>query len=439
MVMVKKIFSIKIFIILTAIFIILAVHEKLFDLVFICLLGSSVRSDEGAIKSLALAAVLKYLNPAIYAFPQELGILGWAVFAASSARLLLTNISKTSVSVPLFIFAFVAAALSTFTSHQPAISLLKILVFTVGAAAVIQGSISLRREESMRVRTFLLTLIATISLLSLPTFLYPNVAYNRNGTGFQGILNHPQTFGPVLVPLAVWLLVGLFFRKKEKIVLNIFIVLGLVALMIASQARTSLVTVALCLLSVFFINLKNNNYYKSYSISRAMKLGVFSVFFLAAGILASDKLQTSLMSFIFKRSSSNLDEALSSRAGGVTSQWSYFLEHPIVGNGFGVYSWGSPPEGVTYFMGIPISAPVEKGFLPTAILEEVGVVGAVFFLFFLYKLYSHLRRHRDLRLTGVFASAIFVNIGELVFFSLGGIGAFYWAFIGLSISGDYDE
>jgi hypothetical protein len=86
-------------------------------------------------------------------------------------------------------------------------------------------------------------------------------------------------------------------------------------------------------------------------------------------------------------------------------------------------------------MGLPISAPVEKGFLPTAILEEVGIPGALGFLGLFLTLLYRVYRTGDQPWAAVLLTSIFVNLGEALFFSLGGLGLYFWIWIGLAIRG----
>ncbi len=424
--------SLKLFLVFSILLIILSQSANIFLFIFFFLLLFSVTSNENAIKSLALASILKYLNPAIYSFPAELGALGWLVFFTAISRLLLTSMSKISFSGPLYLFSFIALALSTFTSRNVDISIMKLIVFTLGAAAIIQGSQTLDIKQAHRLKTWLFTLSTSIVMLSLPTLLYPNIAYNRNQAGFQGILNHPQVFGCILVPFAMWFITSVFFRKNEKTIFNASISILLIILMIISQTRTSIISILLSLTCLFVILIINRDSIHD-NISKPIKIGLIAFFLLSVAFISLPSFQEVLINFIFKRSSTDIDHAFATRARGAATQLEYFFKNPIFGNGFGVYSWGVNPEGITYFMGIPISAPVEKGFLLTAMLEEVGIIGTLFFGFFLYKLFKLTLFNKDLRLLGIFLGIIFTNIGEMTFFSLGGIGSFYWAFIALCI------
>lgn len=91
------------------------------------------------------------------------------------------------------------------------------------------------------------------------------------------------------------------------------------------------------------------------------------------------------------------------------------------------------------FMGIPISAPVEKGFIPTSILEETGIFGALAFYAFIISLAAEAMRRKDPGWAGLFFGCLYINVGEAVIFSVGGIGLFYWLLIGIAIAGHGKE
>jgi len=413
---------------------VLAINAQMFTTVFAGLCLYSLSGKEQAIKALSLMVISKYLNPAIYAFSPETGILAWLVFFVASFRLITSSVKYFSKIIPLIIFSFVVVVLSVFVSVQPDISAMKIIVFTIGSMAIILGYSSLKEEQFGRLYIWFFSLFVVIIILSLPTFLFPHIAYNRNAAGFQGILNHPQSFGPLLAPITGWFLAGLIFQKKNKIVFNLSISICLVILMILSQARTSLAAVFLSLFTIFILVSVRKKYFSSAFSGRALVMGVFLALSIGIAFISSSLVQEKLTGFIFKRESTNMGEALSSRSSGIANQWYYFTKKPVVGNGFGVYPWGVIPMGVTYYKGIPISAPVEKGFLPTAILEEIGLLGATLFFVFIYFIYKQVLLNDDVKLLALFFSCLFINVGEMVVFSLGGIGLFYWLLIGLTFS-----
>ena len=141
-----------------------------------------------------------------------------------------------------------------------------------------------------------------------------------------------------------------------------------------------------------------------------------------------------MQSFAIKGEEKPIGEAFyASRGKRIEEQWRNFTEQPITGHGFGIYSSGDVPSGVKTFLGIPISAPTEKGFIPTAVLEETGIIGSIFFLYFLFSLIRLALKGTDIRWIAMFFGCLFVNVGEAVFFSVGGIGLHIWLLMGLAI------
>jgi len=413
---------------------VLTINAQMFTIVFSLLCLFSLTGKEQAIKALSLVAISKFLNPGIYAFSPESGVLTWLVIFTASSVLIFSSISKFTTVMPLLIFSFVVGVLSVFFSVQPDISLMKVIVFTVVVMAIILGYSSLNEDQFNRLHIWFFSLFAVVIILSLPTFLFPNIAYNRNAAGFQGILNHPQIFGITLAIITTWFLAALLFEKKtKKITLNIIISISLLILMMLSQSRTSILAVFLSLFTVFILVFLKKNYFSKAFSGRALVMGVFFAIAVVITAFSSSVVQDNLTDFVFKRDSANLDDALFSRSSGIASQWRYFTESPIVGHGFGVYPWGVSPMGITYFKGIPISAPVEKGFLPTSVLEEVGVLGATLFFIFIYYLYKQVVMNKDVKLLALFFVCLFINVGEMVIFSVSGSGLFYWLLIGLTI------
>jgi hypothetical protein len=105
-----------------------------------------------------------------------------------------------------------------------------------------------------------------------------------------------------------------------------------------------------------------------------------------------------------------------------------FWEKPITGIGF-----GAPSDPIRFARqlergpyGIPLSASVEKGFMPTAVLEETGLIGAVLTIALLIFLFMPAVQHPDPTLFWVMATCLLLNLGEMVFFSVGGMGFFFW-------------
>jgi hypothetical protein len=76
--------------------------------------------------------------------------------------------------------------------------------------------------------------------------------------------------------------------------------------------------------------------------------------------------------------------------------------------------------------GLPVGASVEKGFMPSAVLEETGITGAVLVIGLLLALFRPIVRNGSISLFWMALVCLFVNFGEMVFFSVGGLGMLFW-------------
>jgi O-antigen ligase len=141
-------------------------------------------------------------------------------------------------------------------------------------------------------------------------------------------------------------------------------------------------------------------------------------------------IQSDLESFLAKDSgNASVVQALEASRGNLMSRsMRNFWEHPVTGIGF-----GAPSDPVRFARqlergpyGIPLSASVEKGFMPTAVLEETGIVGAILTILLLIFLFVPALQHPDPTLFWMMATCLSLNFGEMVFFSIGGMGFFLW-------------
>jgi O-antigen ligase len=113
----------------------------------------------------------------------------------------------------------------------------------------------------------------------------------------------------------------------------------------------------------------------------------------------------------------------------IESSWRVFVQRPWTGIGFGTSIDPQFVANATLF-----SAPTEKGFLPTALLEEVGIIGALPFAVFLIAFFVHYWKIRNIIALGMMACLLLLNLGEMMFFALGGMGLYSWSLIGAGIA-----
>jgi hypothetical protein len=214
------------------------------------------------------------------------------------------------------------------------------------------------------------------------------------------------------------------------------VLLALVLLIILSQTRTAALAVALSvvLVSLLLMFRRNRSGQRSHR-PRAIIIGI-TLLLAAVGLTAIvPQVRDAVVDFTLKRGEGTVKEALvRGRMYGAAGQLDNFLASPAIGHGFGVSPFAEANTKVVKFYGIPISAPVEKGFLPTAILEEVGLIGAALFLWWLAAATRLVAKGQTGIFEALFAAALFVNAGEYIFFAMNSLGLLNLLLISLAIA-----
>ena len=418
-------------------------------LAYVILALWALRGAKCALQALALSLLITMSNPALI---EDVGnVLRWIVVLSAAGRILVDTLRykkiPQSVGV-LILFFLVAFMLSLSTSYEAVLSVIKLCVFTLGAAAVILG-FHLTRHEYVYWKSWFFTLSFAVITLSLPTYFFDEIGRYQNGIGFQGILNHPQAYGVFLAPTLAWITGALLFKEVKRDGLLLFLVGTGWLLLVATLARTALLSVCLGLLvTVIAGALARRRDWAS--TLRSLFLRKRSVPVLVACLMALVMIgvnyQSSISQFLLKYdgysralerqgySAGSIAGALyGSRQFMITRSFENFKEHPWMGIGFGL---ASEQERFsverTNFMNIPVNASVEKGFLPTAVLEEVGILGALFFFVFVISLIRPVVSTGSLTALWLLLTCILINLGEMVIFSFGGIGLYTWLMIGFA-------
>jgi hypothetical protein len=317
-----------------------------------------------------------------------------------------------------------------------------VLIFTVAVTTVLTAYTKITPAQVTYLRKWFGTLFVVIIALSFLTLAVPSIAFARNGTGMQGVLSHPQSLAIFLAPFAAWLIANLLLLKGTFRWPDVGLIVLTMTLLFLSEARTSIVCITIATLTVLSIRILSARQTLVGASAGKITGILVSVFFgIVLATLASSKIYDAAVKFAFKRTdAADVGEAFyQSRGGGIASQWQNFVEQPFQGHGFGVYAQGPPSASLVEFAGIPISAPVEKGFVFTAVLEETGIIGGLLFWLMIFHLARQAWRNADLRWIAMFVACIAVNIGEAILVSPGGIGMMIWLFIGLCLVEQTDK
>jgi hypothetical protein len=321
---------------------------------------------------------------------------------------------------PLVLFAVTVSVFAILVSYVPAVSLLKVTTFTMGIATIMSG---LYRTPHLRVYWFswFLTFGSFLLFASLPLYGFA-YGYRDNGSGFQGILSHPQAFGIVAAPITAFLTGMLLFQNNFSPVVVLGVAMGWAGVF-TSQARTALLatlgSLAICLAIGFFRGSEWRG-----TIVRTVSSGRF-MFVVLAALTATvwqwSAIRQGTVEFLLKDDAeeSVMASLQSSRGALVQRSIDNFIEHPLIGIGFGVPSDRALLRVKEGPLGIPLGASAEKGFMPSAVLEETGLVGGVLVLLFLAMLVAPVLKRGGMFALWVMLACLAINGGEMIFFAIG--------------------
>src|SRR5208283_377866 len=368
----------------------LAVHRYVITGAYVILCLYAMLGPKQAIKALSLNYIILFLNPTIQVLPAETSALRWVILFLAGLRVFLAIPSNSSrFLMPLLLFFAMVTALSLLNSPNFAISFLKIIVFTYCSATVLIAFNALKGPDLAELRRWFLTISGAVIFLSLPTLAIPKMGFLLNGKGFQGIFNHPQLLGVFLAPTAAYLGARLLLRScHESPYVWGFWGLAMV-LMVLTQARTALLAFFLSLAAAMAAGLfSSRRDLLQLAPYRALIALMIAATVLTAGIFSSPAISKTIAGFWLKRDQKTVEESFyRSRGAGISFFWNRFLQNPLIGQGFGIIKGHGIDKNQVTFLGIPVSASTEFGFLPAAFMEQVGLLGlACFIPFFLFLL-----------------------------------------------------
>jgi len=318
-------------------------------------------------------------------------------------------------------------------SEQPAVSGFKLGSFVVVASAVLLGFRDRSTPPAYWLHWFY-TIHAVVVVLSLP-LLATSLGYNGRDNLFQGILGQSQALGIYLMPTAVlvtaWVLLS---RNGPQRVAAICMVLTWY-LLYASGCRTAFLAAAIGISVVAVVTFSRRQSYRVRQRSRLIQACfIFACCLAILGIQGKDALLGRIYSFALKQQtegasidSETIGRISHSRIGQREGMIAAIQERPVMGIGFGLGPQTLSGETVREgFWELPVSAPVEAGFLDLAVPMQIGVVGSVCFVLLMIALSSPVVRFGAIPILMMFVTAFSVNFGEMIFFSVGGLGTHMW-------------
>jgi hypothetical protein len=413
----------------------------------------TLASPQGAFKAMAICFLGLMMNVAFV--PKEI-VWTPARLALPAIALLRFLVDLSSVRaafatrpkyLALLVYSAVMAACSIISGWYTPIALLKLANFLLVVSAVFAG-VTVLRARRIDMTEFVVSLIAAATLLGLASI---PLGYSTNF--YRGGVRYTDTFVGAFMHPNCHTLYGSLFTGYLAVVAaitgyrNRWLALPLMAawvyFMICSQARASMLAsgVGLLTLTAYVRPLRNafgDRLRLNISRGSLVGLGVTAVAALAMWNLATQgTVSRAIVAFMNKTDEEletfDADRIMGSRAALIEFSWRNFQENPLFGIGFQVAKTEAFVRQATL-----LTAPAEKGFLPTAVLEEGGIMGTVTFVLFLLLFVRELMRERNV--PGIVGLVTFLatNLGEVSIFSPGGPGAFGWVMVGAAmILGDH--
>jgi len=408
---------------------------------YLILAVSAISSPLWSIRALSLNWLITMFNPGIAAPSGAAEAMRWLVIVAVALRALFSTFHLPAAGTPTGIvalsgFVFVVFIGSLGASYDQEVSVLKLLLFFAGSFGIL-ATFHQASDRHRDVRRWLGVLSATVAILSLP-LLFSDIGYLQNGRGFQGILNHSQAFGVFLAIAVVYLCNEVLVRHQRSMFLAAGLLSALVSLP-ATQSRTGVgALVSGFLLTCLLSALINRQGLRS--VSRGL-LSPKSVLAVHAALLALmfsfGDVRQAIEDFLFKQSQeSSLSNAFYESRGFMAERsFANISSHPFWGIGFGISSNpGALEVRRDPLLSLPIGAPVEKGLLPLAVLEETGVIGFLFFLMLLAALLVPGALQGRFGPLWIACTCLAVNIGESIFLSFGAMGLYQWLILGYAVT-----
>ena len=390
-----------------------------------------------ALYAFALSWLIGALNPGIMPTVESSNGLRYLVIAGGVASIMTQAAFGRQwrrdriVIVTLLLGAFLLAH-SILFSYQRAISVLKAILWgvTMTSIVVAWGDLSPGSRYDLARRVYR-TLIL-IAVVSIPLTV-SSAGYFLNSRGFQGVLHHPQTFGIVMALLGAWA-IPLFLEARGSR-WNLAALALAVAMIVLSGSRTGGLALAVGVSVMLFVGSRGR---LPALIKHVVRVRFVLVVIVVAGVLA---FTGGLRQYIEKRPegppptdrTTAAEVYVRSRGILIVPMVRNILQDPLVGIGFGVPSSRKDVATNDKLLGIPTSAPVEKGVMPLAVLEEVGVFGLGLVGIWLWMGFRRSVRNGQ-SAVAVMVTTLAVNFGESILFSPGGVGLLFLVAIGWAIS-----
>lgn len=401
----------------------------------------ALKSVNHSLQSFSIISYIFLLNPYLIGWIMPIHILIKIGFIFIIFTHTLLKFNKKVFDITLFryltYFSLSILVINIFHPNNSlkTISILKIVLFYFTTSYLVIAFSVLR--DSIKIITWMMSIIyvTVFGSLFIYLFMYSYGLYLETGSValYRGILLHPNAVGILLIPAFI-ILLPFILADIKKSRFTFVVLISIIFLIFQSGARGSLIGFIISFIFSLILILFSKYRRKEFSaiFKQSSGLIALSIIFLLAFFMISKDF---FLSFLIK--TSNIDDGnlsdifLASRGKFITFSYLNFTENPYWGIGYGIPSV-LDFEMMTFdpIFGLPISAPSEKAFFFTAILEEFGLIGTFIFLIFYVKMSLYIFKNvSSFFYILLFFSILGLSIFEFYFFSMGTLGSFNWIWI----------
>ena len=418
-------------------------------LAFLGLAAFSCLGYKEAIFALFLSAQLVIINDKI--FPITGGVtssLRWIVLIVASLSIYMRVFYErlTVIIWPLVflsIFLIIALVVSNLFGLAPAVSNFKLLIFSLAGVALFQGYTHLPERGAIDRLLYhgicAFTIANALTILLFPFHAYRRHFYDGTINALKGTTNQSQVLGVMVAVAIAWLIARLMSHRDYRNGLTFLCLPLLGYFLLISKARTGMIALLLAGILVMFFALFRRNWLRRLygPFFRPAVLGALILIALV-GISQAGAILEVATDFALKsgRNGDDLREAFeASRGERIRELYHGYQERKYTGLGFGM---PRQPEhlkvGYDPLTGvIPIRSETEKNFLFMAVFQETGLFGGIAFFVFLGSMVTFQYRYGSPGGLFVFLTGLMLNVGEAIFFSLGGAGLFVFVIMSSSL------
>lgn len=401
---------------------------------FFILAGYALQGRAQAVQALALSWLFSMLSEGVAPLASAASVGRYVVVISAAISVLFrvrqAKIGRSESQLILATLAFGGFVIihSMLFSPMPDVSILKAVLWTVVMMTLLLAWAGMNVQVRAQLERQLLGGLVLLALISLP-LIFTGVGYLRNESGFQGALGHPQAFGPTMAMLGAWVASRLL-AEPRPLWRNIAMAGLCLVMVVMSGARTAgfALVIGLSITTIVTLLASGLSVNKIMPGLRSGRLRMLPVLVVVGVVLSGPMLGNILDNYISKSGRSEatgiVDAYDKSRGGLIDAMLDNIKADPWGGVGFGIAS-----KSQDMFVkrdpvfDLPTSAAIEKGVLPFAVLEELGIVGFCLFAALIGLFLKRAARGGVVPLA-VLITVLLFNFGESTLFSTSGFGLF---------------